>query len=463
MPHFEMDAPAVGAADVLVIGGGPAGFAAAVSAARQGARTLLVEQYGSLGGVTAHTLIGVWLGSYSRDGAFPVIGGVFDELTTRMAEGDGALLPARALPSGGRHIGYADWHKRVVPVEFEACKLQMERMAQEAGVGLRYFTTFVAPHLEAGRIAGVFVHSKNGLEYLAANVVVDASGDADVAAGAGCPVEIGREEDGLMSGASVIFVLEDVDSAAWESYCQTTGDVRLRKVIADIKARGEWPFPFDIVVCCELLRRGRFFINALQHTGVNGLRAEDLTRGIIIGRQEAHRLTDLLRRYAPGFGAARLVQTSAVLGIRDTRRIVGDHRISVDDVSAGRRYPDTIALSGYQWDMADPKKPSLQGMEKQAIALPFMEIPYRSLLPQGVENLIVAGRSLSCAWQALGVARIMPACMAMGQAAGTAAALAAAGAGRLRGVDVARLRSILSEGGAILNPYGEDLTGLGDQ
>jgi len=453
MQHFTTTAPAVGAADVLVVGGGPAGFAAAVSAARQGARTLLVEQYGSLGGVTAHTLIGVWLGSYSRDGEFPVIGGVFDELVARMTEREGAIPPARVAQSGGRHIGYADWHKRVVPVEFESCKLQMERMALEAGVNLRYFTTFVAPQMEGNRVAGVFVHSKNGMEYLSAKVVVDASGDADVAARAGCPAEIGREEDGLMSGASVIFVLEDVDSRAWEEYCRITGDVRLRKVIAGIKERGEWPFPFDIVVCCELIHRGRFFINALQQTGVSGLRAEDMTRGIIEGRAEAHLLTDLLRRYAPGFAAARLAQSSAILGIRDTRRIIGDHRISVDDVSAGRRYPDAIALSGYQWDMADPKKPSHQGMEKQAIAMPFMEIPYRSLLPQGVDNLIVAGRSLSCAWQALGVARIMPACMAMGQAAGTAAALAVAGDGTFRGVDVARLRSVLSEWGAILDPY----------
>jgi hypothetical protein len=450
--HFVADAPVIADVDVLVVGGGPAGFAAALAAAREGARTLLIEQYGSLGGVAAHTLIGVWLGSYSRDGAFPVIGGVFCELVTRMAGQQGAIPPAQTLQSGGRHIGYAEWHKRVVPIEFEACKLAMEQMALEAGVGLRYFSTFVAPKQVSGRVEGVFIHSKSGMEFIHTRVVVDASGDADVAFRAGCPVEVGREEDGLMSGASVVFVLEGVDSHAWETYCRETGDVRLRKVIADAKACGEWPFPFDIVVCCEMIHRGRFFINALQQTGVNGLRADDLTRGMLEGRREAHILTDLLRRNAPGFSDARLVQTSSVLGVRDTRRIVGDHRISTDDVSAGRRYPDTIALSGYQWDMADPKQPSQQSMEGKRIDLPFMEIPYRSLLPQGADNLIVAGRSLSCAWQALGVARIMPACMAMGQAAGAAAALAVAGDGVMRNVDVAALRAHLLEQGAILDP-----------
>lgn len=189
--RYLTDAPSIGDVDVLVVGGGPAGFTAALSAARRGASTMLVEQYGSLGGVAAHTLIGVWLGSYSRDGAFPVIAGVFAELVARMAGQGGAIPPAQTLQSGGRHIGYADWHKRVVPIDFEICKLAMEQMALEAGVRLRYFTTFVAPQVAGGRVAGAFVHSKDGMGFIRAKAIVDASGDADVAFRAGCPVEIG--------------------------------------------------------------------------------------------------------------------------------------------------------------------------------------------------------------------------------------------------------------------------------
>lgn len=135
------------------------------------------------------------------------------------------------------------------------------------------------------------------------------------------------------------------------------------------------------MICCETLKPGRFFINTLRQTGIDGTLADDLSRGMIEGRQQAQHLFDLMKRYVPGFAAARLTQTSAVIGIRDTRRIIGDYRVSIADVKEGRRYPDVIALSGYQWDMADPKRPSYRRMEGQTTALPYTEIPYRSLLP----------------------------------------------------------------------------------
>jgi len=279
---------------------------------------------------------------------------------------------------------------------------------------------------------------------------VDATGDADVAFRAGCPVEVGREEDRLTSPLTTIFVVEDVDSMAFEDYCTRTGDNRLRKIIAAIREKETWHFPFEIIICCEMLKRGRYFINTLRQTGWNGADADALTRASIEGRQQAQQLLEVMRRYVPGFANARLVQTSSRIGVRDTRRIVGDYRISIADVVEGRRYADTVALSGYRWDMADPRRPSHQRMEGQEIALPYMEIPYRCLLPQGVDNLIVAGRSISIAWDALGVARIMPACVAMGQAAGTAAAMAARDNVTLRQVEIASLRAHLLRQGAIL-------------
>lgn len=452
MLDFVANARTLDEVDVLVCGGGPAGIGAAIAAARRGARTMLVEQQGCLGGVATNVLVGVWLGSYSSDGAYPVIGGVFTELVERLAAEGAAMPPAKTPVDGGRHIGYANWHKRVVPFEFEPCKRIGEQMAVEAGVRPRYFTTVLGPHLSAQHIDGAFVHSKSGLEFIGATTVIDATGDADIAFRAGCPIEVGRSEDGLMSPATTIFVVEDVDSAAFEAYCRDTGDIRLRNVIARIKAREPWPFPFEIMICCETLKRGRFFINTLRQTGLDGTNADDLTRGMIQGRQQAAQLLNLLQRYVPGFAQARLVQTSPVLGIRDTRRIVGDHRISVADAVEGRRHTDTIALSGYQWDMADPKQPSYQRMEGQGMALPYVEIPYRSLLPQGVDNLIVAGRCLSAAWDALGIVRIMPACFAMGEAAGTAAALAARDGRPFRQVDIAELRASLVAQGTILEP-----------
>jgi len=447
---LSFEAPVVDEVDVLVCGGGPAGIAAAVSAVRQGVSVLLIEKQGCLGGVATNCLVGVWLGSYSRDGQFPVIGGVFSQIVDRLAA-EGAAIPAgEDLIGGTRHVGYASWHGRTVPFEFEPCKRIVEEFVLEAGVKLRYFTTAVLPQVADRRIQGVFVHSKNGMEFVKARAVVDATGDADIAFLSGCPTEQGREEDGLTSPTGSIFVMEGVDSEAFEAYCKTTGDVRFKSVIGELQTKGQWPFPFEGIVCCEMPRRGRFFINALQQLNVNGTKAEDLTRGIIEGRQQVRMLVDIMKRHMPGFSRSTLVESSHVLGVRDTRRIIGHYRISVADVIEGRHYSDTIALSGYQFDMADPKKPSHQRMDKTAPSSPYTEIPYRSLLPKESDNLSGAGRSVSAAWDALGILRIMPACFAMGQAAGTAAAMAAQSNVVFMDIDVTLLQRTLDKAGAIL-------------
>jgi len=469
--RFVSEAPLIASVDVLVCGGGPAGIGAAVAAARQGASTMLIEQQGCLGGVATNVLIGTWVGSYSRNGAYPVVGGIFSEIVDRLAA-EGAAIPAeKDVPPqfslaerkvmvvqpdskfhavGSRHLGYAPWHGRAVAFEFEPCKRVCEELVLEAGVRIRYFTSFVAPDLKENKLKGVYVFSKGGLEYIKAKVVVDATGDADVAFRSGCPTVKGRAEDGLMSPATLILVLEDVDSLAFEKYCKQTGDVRLRSIIERLKNQGKWPFLFEAIICCEMPRRGRFFINTLRLTGIDGTDPNDLTRGMIEGRKQAKKLLEILRRYVPGFAKARLVQTSQVLGIRDTRRIVGEYMITVEDLIQGRHYEDTIALSGYQWDMADPKCPSCQRMEGKPIGLPYVEIPYRSLLPQGVRNLVVAGRCISCEWDALGPIRIMPACFAMGQAAGTAAALSLSNDGVVHKVNLHILQEGLVQQGAIL-------------
>jgi len=260
----------------------------------------------------------------------------------------------------------------------------------------------------------------------------------------------GRAEDGLMSPASLIFRVDGVDSEAFERYCRQTGDVRFQRVVGELKREGAWPFPFDIIICCEMPERGRFTINTLRMTGIDGTNTDDLTRGMIEGRRQAMVLMNLIRERIPGFADAAMTQTAPLLGVRDTRRIVGEYTVPVEDILQERRYQDTIALSGYQWDMADPKRPSHQRMEGTDIPSPYVEIPYRSLVPRGVGNLIVAGRSVSAAWDVLGIFRIMPACSAMGQAAGTAAAMAARDRVALKDVSTDELRRKLRQDGAIL-------------
>ena len=447
--RMGIDAPVIDDVDVLVVGGGPGGIGAAVAAARRGMRTMLIERHGCLGGVATNCLVGIWLGSYSRDGAYPVIGGVFDEIVERMVKEGGAIPARQDVVGGTRHLGYAPWHGRTVPFEYECCKRVTEQVVLDAGVRVRYFTNMIEPKVAGDRIEGVFVHSANGVEYIRTKVVVDASGDGTVAYLAGCPMVKGRPEDGLQSAPTLIFTVEDVDSQAFERHARETGDVRFRQAIAEYEKQAPWPFAFRHINCCEMPRRGSFFINTGQILGVDGTNADDISRAMVEGRQQALALMGMLKKMVPGFEKARLTHTASMLGLRDTRRIVGRYWVTVADVTSGVSYDDTVALSGYQWDMADPKEPSKQRMEGKEIKRPYAEIPYRSLLPQKVENLIVAGRSVSCDWDVLGLFRIMPACFAMGQAAGTAAALRKKAA--LANVNITELRRCLIADGAILS------------
>lgn len=449
--QMRAEAAVIDELDVLVVGGGPGGIGAAVAAARRGMRTMLIERHGCLGGVATNCLVGIWLGSYSRDGVYPVIGGIFDEIVERMAEEGGAIPARQDVASGTRHLGYASWHGRTVPFEYECCKRVTEQMVLEAGVRVRYFTNMIAPKVTGTRIDGTFVHSANGVEYVRAKAVVDASGDGTVACLAGCPMVKGRPEDGLMSAPTLIFVVEDVDSQAFERHARETGDVRFRQAIEQYEKHAPWPFAFRHINCCEMPRRGSFFINTGQVVGIDGTNADDISRAMVEGRRQALALMGILKQIVPGFEQARLTHTASMLGVRDTRRIAGRYWVTAADVMGGVSYDDTVALSGYQWDMADPKEPSKQHMEGKKITRPYAEIPYRSLLPQKIENVIVAGRSVSCDWDVLGLFRIMPACFAMGQAAGTAAAMALSEKVAMADVNITELRRCLVEDGAILS------------
>ena len=453
--RLTFDAPIIADVEVLVCGGGPAGIGAALAASRQGARTMIIEQQGCLGGVATSSLIGTWFGSYSRDGRYPVIEGLFKEIVDRLVA-DGSAMPAtNDLDGGSAYSGYAPWHRGTVPFEYEAAKRLFDCMVQEAGITLRYFTSALYPKIEDGRITGMFVASKSGIEFIRAQTVVDATGDADVAFRAGCPMLIGLEEEGhrgWMSPGAMSFVLEDVDAQAYGDYCRA-GDYRFRDMIAHLREIGEWPYTDNIFIAFELPNPRRYYVKVSPTTheqGFDGTDPDVLTLGMTKGRQEVHTLLNVLRKHFPGFAHARLSQTAPVIGVRNTRRIIGAYQVATSDVRDGRHFADTIALTGYHWDMATPGTEQ-RLLHKVEIALPYAEIPYGCIIPQTVDNLLAPGRAISAEWDVLGPFRIMPAAFAMGQGAGTAAAMAAHSGAAMRDVDVPALRQRLRDQGAIVD------------
>jgi hypothetical protein len=459
--QFKWDAPVAGEADVLVCGGGPSGTAAAIVSARSGLKTVLVEQFGNLGGAGINSLVGVWLGSWSRDGKYPVIGGLYRELEKRLVEDGGGTAAADDVPSASPHVGFAPWHGRATSFEYEPCKRILEQTALEAGVELRYFTTVVQPKVKGDRIEGVFVHSKNGLEYIRAKAVVDATGDADVTARSGCKVLTGLEDEGKKGwfpASSLFPVFEDVDTEELERYCTETGDFRFIEKIKDIESREPWPFYNKIFIACTLPQKGRVFINSpMGIANLNGLDVKELTDGMITGRKHAAELEKMVKKHMPGFGKARLVQTAPVIGVRTSRRIVGEYKATVEEARTGKHYDDVIALTGYHWDMHAPdgSGPFSQRMlHKVEMVKPYIEVPYSVMVPKGLDNLIAPGRAVSVEWDVMGPIRIMPCCFAMGEAAGMAAGSVQKEGSSFRSVNVQKLQESLLRNGAILEPKG---------
>jgi hypothetical protein len=453
--RLTYDAPLIADVEVLVCGGGPAGIGAALAAARQGASTMIIEQQGCLGGVATSSLIGTWFGSYSRDGRYPVIEGIFKEIVDRLVAEGSAMPPTNDLGGGSAYSGYAPWHRGTVPFEFEAAKRLFDCLVRDAGITLRYFTTALYPKIDDGRIAGMFVASKSGIEYIRAQTVVDATGDADVAFRAACPMLIGLEEEGhrgWMSPGAMSFVLEEVDAQAYGDYCRA-GDYRFRELIGRLREQGEWPFTDKIFIAFELPNPKQYYVKVSPTTdqeGFDGTDPDVLTLGMTKGREAVQTMLNVLRKHFPGFANARLIQTAPVIGVRNTRRIVGEYQVSVADVRDGRHFDDTIALTGYHWDMATPGTEQ-RLLHKVEIALPYAEIPYGCIVPRGIDNLLAPGRAISAEWDVLGPFRIMPAAFAMGQGAGTAAAMAASSGAAMRDVHIDALRDRLRGQGAIVD------------
>jgi 2-polyprenyl-6-methoxyphenol hydroxylase-like FAD-dependent oxidoreductase len=437
--------------DVLVVGGGPAGIAAAVAAARGGARTLLVERYGYLGGNLTAGLVGPCMTSFSLDGTEQLIRGVFDELVRRMVELGQARHPSE-IPASSAYCGFIEYgHDKVTPFEPEAVKVVAERMCAEAGVELLLHTFVADVRTEGDAVTGVVCANKSGLSLLPARVVVDCSADGDVAAAAGTRTETGRESDGLTQPMTLFFRVRGVDDETVERYVRAhPDDFRpFASIVAEATEAGRFPAPRRGVGMYKTLRPGVWRINTTRILGRDGTDARDLTAAEQEGRDQVHRLIRFFREELPGFADCELLDTASTIGVRETRRIVGDYVLSLADLQSGRHFDDVVALCGYPVDIHDPTGAG-GGVDDSYGTANAYEIPYRSLVPQRVQQLLVAGRCLSATHEALAAIRVMPPAFATGEAAGAAAAIAVRLGVAPRDVPIDELQRSLLAGGAYL-------------
>lgn len=444
--------PIVADKEVVVAGGGLTGVMAAVAAARAGASTLLTERLGFLGGAAA-----MWLpiqGYMDREGR-QIVQGLGQELIDRL----------RKIGGADDHFVQCELHNPFLIIEPEAIKLVCMEMLEEAGVEIYLQSWATGVYCEEEWLRAIYIENKSGREAIAGKLFVDTTGDGDIAAWAGAPFTIGREEDNIPQSVTLTFRLDGVDTDVMRHKVQEDPDryelyvmppeqfrtnhhyalVGLKGLIDQARADGYEGVPVERVIYCTLLDPGAVLINMTKVHRVNGHDARDLTRAEIQARKQVPIITEFMRRYVPGFEQARLTATAAQVGVRETRHILGDYVLTGEDVRTGRRFPDTIATGGYPIDIHNPT-----GGEVRLTRIPAYGIPYRCLTPRSLDNVLVAGRSFSATHEALATARVMATCMAMGQAAGEAGAWAVREECGTRQVDVPGLQDRLRANGAFL-------------
>jgi len=408
--------------DVVVAGGGPTGVSAAIAAARGGAETLLVERYGHLGGMATGGLV-IWLPKNQLIGGIPV------ELVDRLISLDAAH-------------NEVDWATTIDP---EMMINVIFDMLEEEGVKILLESLVVDPIVERGKVEGVILENKSGRQAVKAKVVIDTSGDGDLAARAGASyMKVGDE--GLMLPMSLVFLMDNINEE--EVYSFVSQDKGLKHLLGQM--RGEDPFQYEekesSLFESASEREKPYFqysigINKTTHKGqlasesakvydVDGTNAIDLTEAYIKGRKRIRRIMEFLKKNVPGFESAHVSYIAPQMGVRETRWIDGEYTLTMKDLYKDSKFDDVVVRCNI-------------------VDLDMREIPYRCLVPRGIDNLLIAGRCISYTHEVQNLAREIPLCMLLGQAAGTAASLAIKNNTTPRQLDIKLLQESLRTQGLI--------------
>ena len=457
MPHASRttiteparEIPVLTNVDVVVVGGGTTGPFAAISAARRGKKVIMIERFGSLGG-------NLTLGLNTKPSG-AIVGGLPLEVWNLARSVGGAGEDYMAMTkTGGVKIAS--------PCDPEMMKILLTRLCVDAGVQILFETLVSAPLVEDGAVTGVIVESKSGRQFIGAKVVIDCSADADMAAQANVPFIMG---DGgttvTMQPVSMYYTMNKVDLKRLADWARTCDDVPAQAIPDAVEGLdyGLWLTGFT-----RMLRKfeaesgirlqrdnitlktadGLMYVNGTRVLGVDIFNPVEFTGAIVECYRQIEAVSKFLRENVPGFEHATIGQIAPVLGVRETRHIKGEYTLTGRDSLEGTRFDDSIAADASALDIHDPK-----GGDVDFRGMKPYEIPFGCLVPLGVEQLLVAGRCISADHDAHARSRNMPACMATGQAAGIAAAVAIDEGVTVRAVPVGKVQQILRDMGMPLH------------
>ncbi|UHD46372.1 FAD-dependent oxidoreductase [Aureimonas altamirensis] len=427
--------------DIVVVGGGTTGPFAAISAARQGKRVVLIERFGSLGG-------NMTLGLNTKPSG-ALVGGLPLEIWELARSAGGAGEDYMALTKTSDV-------KIASPCDPETMKILLTRLCVDSGVQILFETFVSRPIVEDGVIRGVVIESKSGRQFISTKVVIDCSADADMAAQAGAPFIMGAGDEASTSQpVSMYFTMSRVDINRLAEWARESDDIPARAIPTTDEglSYGLWLTGFNKTLKrfqeetgIKLQRdnitlktaNGLMYVNATRVMDVNIFSPEQFTAAVLECYRQIEAVARLLQERIPGFENARILQIAPVLGVRETRHIQGEYTLTGPDVLGGKHFEDSIAADASALDIHEPK-----GGDVDFQGLQPYEIPYGTLLPLHVEQLLVAGRCISADHDAHARSRNMPACMATGQAAGIAASVAIDENVPVRRVPVAKVQEIL--------------------
>ena len=430
MIRYTKELETIAKYDVTVVGSGPAGVCAAVAAARKGAKVAIVERYGALGGNLTIGAVGPLMGSVAKGTMRDELGGMLRVAHNNMQATNG-------------HVHDMQNAKRLI-LEF----------LLDAGVTIYIQTTVVDVIKDGDTLTGLVVSRKEGLGVIESKQFIDASGDGDVAAFSGAPWEMGRKSDGLSQPVTLMYVLTGVDDSralccyGEEDNVQFNGE-RFLDFTARCCEQGILPRNCSSVRLYPTVNPGERLVNTTQCNYINPLNTEDLVKAEVVLRKQIDEITNFLRQYLPGYENCSVKFSADTMGVRETRRVMGGYVLSVEDLREGRRFEDVVVhKANFTVDIHNPDGGG-QAEGLAEVVKPY-DIPYRCLVPQNVDNLLVTGRCISATHEAMASFRIMTVCMALGEASGIAAAIAAEQGVTPRQLDVKLVQEALTAKGADL-------------